>query len=84
MVAAPGPREIYETPTREGDRRLDMPLVEQAVTGFVAGATIIFGIVALGAVGAVVAPAWGRGPATPVAALGALSPHIGARADAVA
>jgi formate/nitrite transporter FocA (FNT family) len=37
---------VYARAKEEGERRLDMPPVMQASTGFIAGVTIVFGIVA--------------------------------------
>lgn len=48
MAVAPDPSEIYEQAVEEGRRRLDMPPLEQVATAFIAGVTIVFGIVALG------------------------------------
>lgn len=50
MAGAPNPQEIYERAETEGRRRLGMSSLEQAATGFIAGVTIVFGIVALGIV----------------------------------
>jgi formate/nitrite transporter FocA (FNT family) len=47
-----------------------MPLLEQVATGFIAGVTIVFGIVALGVVEALAAPDLGEGPAALLGALG--------------
>lgn len=74
MAVAPNPREIYERATEEGRRRLAMRPLELISTGFIAGVTICFGIVALGVVEAMVAPSVGAGPA---AAAGALAFGIG-------
>lgn len=49
MSVAPSPETIYERAKVEGRRRLSMPLGEQVATAFIAGVTIIFGLVALGA-----------------------------------
>lgn len=46
MATPPSPAEAY-APSREGRRRLEMPVLERLATGFIAGVTIIFGIVAL-------------------------------------
>lgn len=48
MPIAPSPDEIYARAKEEGERRLSMPPLMQASTGFIAGVTIVFGIVALG------------------------------------
>ncbi len=61
MSVAPSPNEIYERAVEEGRRRLDMPAIEQMTTAFIAGVTIVFGIVALGVVEALVVPALGEG-----------------------
>ncbi len=74
MAVAPGPQEIYDRAKHEGRRRMSMPFLEQVATGFIAGVTIVFGIVALGVVQALLEPQLGRG----VAALaGALAFGIG-------
>ena len=69
MSVAPSPETVYERAKEEGRRRLSMPLLEQVATGFIAGVTIIFGIVALGATDALIAPDLGRGVATVAGAL---------------
>ncbi len=45
MAVAPNPQKIYAAAAEEGRRRLLMPPLEQVSTGFIAGVTIIFGIV---------------------------------------
>jgi formate-nitrite transporter family protein len=74
MSAAPTPEVIYERAEEEGRRRLSMPLLEQVATGFIAGVTIVFGIVALGITEALVEPELGHGLA---ALAGALAFGIG-------
>lgn len=74
MSVAPSPDEIYERAQEEGRRRLSMPPLEQVATGFIAGVTIVFGIVALGVVVALLEPALDRGVAD---AAGALAFAIG-------
>ena len=69
MAVAPSPEEIYRRAQEDGQRRLSMPLLEQVATGFIAGVTIIFGIVALGVVTALVEPEFGRGVAEVAGAL---------------
>lgn len=59
MAVAPDPREIYHRAEDEGERRLSMSGLEKASTGFIAGVTIVFGIVALAVTEALVAPAFG-------------------------
>ncbi|MCF6506457.1 formate/nitrite transporter family protein [Blastococcus sp. MG754426] len=55
MGVAPNPDSIYERSTDEGDRRLSLSLLDQVSTAFIAGVTIIFGIIALGVVEGLVA-----------------------------
>lgn len=59
MPVAPGPNEIYERSKEEGQRRLSMPPLMQASTGFIAGVTIVFGIVALGLASGLTKPQFG-------------------------
>ncbi|CCG01765.1 formate/nitrite transporter family protein [Blastococcus saxobsidens] len=61
MSVAPSPDQVYERATAEGRRRLSLSALDQVSTGFIAGVTIIFGIVALGVVEALVAPPSGSG-----------------------
>jgi formate/nitrite transporter FocA (FNT family) len=53
------PQEIYRRAEAEGERRLSLTLRDQALTGFIAGVTIVFGIVALGVTEALVEPSLG-------------------------
>ena len=69
MTAAPSPEEIYERAKHEGRRRLFMPPMEQVATGFIAGVTIVFGIVSLGITTALVEPEVGPGVAKVAGAL---------------
>lgn len=69
MAAPPSPGEIYQDATDEGRRRLDMPPLEKVATGFIAGVTIVFGIVALAVVYALVEPEFGSGVADVAGAL---------------
>jgi formate/nitrite transporter FocA (FNT family) len=69
MSLAPSPETVYERAEEEGRRRLSMPLVEQVATGFIAGVTIVFGIVALGTTHTMVAADLGLGVATVAGAL---------------
>ncbi|HEV2149115.1 MAG TPA: formate/nitrite transporter family protein [Longimicrobiaceae bacterium] len=57
MAVAPNPSEIFQRAVGEGERRLDQPLLELTATGFIAGSTIVFGIVALGLVRGILEPA---------------------------
>ncbi|MGY1708545.1 formate/nitrite transporter family protein [Geodermatophilus sp. SYSU D00758] len=50
MSVAPDPSDIYRRAQEEGRRRLGLSFLEQVATGFIAGFTIVFGIVALGVV----------------------------------
>lgn len=59
MSAAPDPDEIFQRAKDEGARRLGMPLLELTATGFIAGVTIVFGIVALGVVESMLEPRFG-------------------------
>lgn len=63
------PQEIYERAEAEGERRLSMTAQDQVMTGFIAGVTIVFGIVALGVVEALVEPSLGHGVAKLAGAL---------------
>ncbi len=56
MTAASRPDQIYERATAEGRRRLSLSTLDQVSTAFIAGVTIIFGVVALGVVEALVEP----------------------------
>ncbi len=56
MSIAPKPSEILQRAVKEGERRLNQSLLELVATGFIAGFTIIFGIVALGIVHAALEP----------------------------
>ncbi len=69
MAVAPSPSEIYARAEEEGRRRLEMPLLEQVATGFIAGITIVFGIVALGVVETLAQPALSPGLARLAGAL---------------
>lgn len=57
---APDPQQIFRRAEAEGERRLSMTVGDQAMTGFIAGVTIVFGIVALGVVESLVEPSLGR------------------------
>ena len=61
MPVAPDPQDIYERAKQEGHRRLSMSFMDQISTAFIAGVTIIFGIVALGVVESLLAPQGGSG-----------------------
>jgi formate/nitrite transporter FocA (FNT family) len=71
---APSPEDAYERAKEEGRRRLFMPPLEQVATGFIAGVTIVFGIVALAVTYALVEGEFGRDMAN---LLGALAFAIG-------
>ena len=60
MAVAPNPSEIFQRAVKEGERRLDQSFLELIATGFIAGFTIVFGIVALGIVHALVEPRFGE------------------------
>ncbi len=74
MATAPSPEEIYASAEKEGRRRLLMPPLEQLSTGFIAGVTIVFGIVSLGVTQALAEPVLGADLAK---VLGALAFGIG-------
>lgn len=61
MTVAPTPQGIYHAAAKEGERRLNMPPLEQLSTGFIAGVTIVFGIAALGVTEALVGHGSGVG-----------------------
>lgn len=61
VAIAPSPEEVYERAAAEGRRRLSLAPLDQISTGFIAGVTIMFGIVALGVVEALVQPRFGQG-----------------------
>lgn len=68
-MTEPAPAEIYNRAKSEGERRLFMPPLEQLSTGFIAGVTIVFGIIALAVSQHLVEPAVGSGPAKLIGAL---------------
>jgi formate/nitrite transporter FocA (FNT family) len=59
VPVAPDPPEIFDRAVAEGQRRLDQSTLELAATSFIAGFTVVFGIVALGIVHALVEPEFG-------------------------
>lgn len=61
MSVAPDPSDIFQRAVREGERRLDQELLELVSTAFIAGFTIVFGIIALGVTHALTEPALGEG-----------------------
>ncbi|MFC7081431.1 formate/nitrite transporter family protein [Halorussus caseinilyticus] len=63
MTVAPDPAEIFDRAVEEGERRLDQSLLELVATSFIAGFTVVFGVVALGIVEALVEPRYGHGAA---------------------
>ncbi|USZ69309.1 formate/nitrite transporter family protein [Halorussus salilacus] len=60
MSVAPDPAEIFDRAVEEGERRLDQSLLELVSTSFIAGFTVVFGVVALGIVEAAVEPRFGE------------------------
>jgi formate-nitrite transporter family protein len=66
---APSPEEIYRRTEEEGERRLSRPLLELVATAFVAGADVVFGILALGAAHHYAAAQWGPEAGTLAGAL---------------
>ena len=69
MSGAPSPDEIYDRAEKEGRRRLGLSGLDQVATGFIAGVTVVFGIVALGVVTALAQPQLGQELAKLVGAL---------------
>ncbi|MGK5448902.1 formate/nitrite transporter family protein [Streptomyces radiopugnans] len=63
------PPEIYHRAEEEGERRLAMPLLEKISTGFIAGITIVFGIVALAMASELAEPRLGAALAQLIGAL---------------
>lgn len=59
MSTGPNPAGIFDHAVDEGQRRLEQSLLELAATSFIAGVTIVFGIVALGVVDGLVEPQFG-------------------------
>ena len=60
MTGGPSPGEIFDRAVDEGQRRLDQSLLELVSTSFIAGFTIVFGVVALGIVEGIVEPHFGE------------------------
>ncbi|NHN42704.1 formate/nitrite transporter family protein [Halorubellus sp. JP-L1] len=56
MSDVPDPGEIFDRAVEEGERRLDQSLLELVSTSFIAGFTVVFGIIALGIVEGIVHP----------------------------
>lgn len=57
MAVAPSPSQVFDRAVEEGERRLDQSLLALVANGFIAGFTIVVGIVALGIVQAGIEPA---------------------------
>jgi formate/nitrite transporter FocA (FNT family) len=60
VSVAPDPSEIFERAVEEGERRLDQSMLELVSTSFIAGFTIVFGVVALGIVEGALEPQFGE------------------------
>ena len=60
MAAVPNPGEVFRQASEEGKRRLDQPLLGLVSTSFIAGFTIVFGILALGIVHSLAEPHFGE------------------------
>ena len=60
MAVAPRPSEIFHRAADEGERRLDQSLLELASNSFIAGFTILFGIVGLAVTHALTEPLLGE------------------------
>ena len=69
MSTVPSPDEIFERSCDEGRRRLEMSTLELVSTGFIAGFTIVFGVVGVGVVESLVEPTSGAGLAKLAGAL---------------
>jgi formate/nitrite transporter FocA (FNT family) len=50
VSVAPDPSEIFDRAVEEGERRLDQSMLELVSTSFIAGFTVVFGMIALGIV----------------------------------
>jgi formate/nitrite transporter FocA (FNT family) len=60
MAVAPTPAEIFRRAAGEGERRLNQSMLELTATGFIAGVTIVFAVIALAVVHAAVEPRLGE------------------------
>jgi formate/nitrite transporter FocA (FNT family) len=60
VSVAPDPSEIFQRAVEEGERRLNQSTLELVSTSFIAGSTVVFGMVALGIVEAIVEPRYGE------------------------
>ncbi len=60
MAVAPSPDEIFDRAIEEGERRLDQSMVELVSNSFIAGFTVVFGMVALGIVEAFIPSRYGE------------------------
>src|SRR5919202_2831639 len=58
-MGAPEPEEIYERTREEGQRRLQRPLLELFATAAAAGIDVVFGVIALGAITALLTDHFG-------------------------
>ena len=60
MPGALNPAEIFERAADEGQRRLDQSFLELIATAFIAGFTIVFGMIAMGIVDSLARPSTGE------------------------
>jgi formate/nitrite transporter FocA (FNT family) len=60
VSVVPDPAEIFERAVEEGERRLGQSMLELVSTSFIAGFTIVFGVVALGIVEGALEPQFGE------------------------
>ncbi|MFC4550629.1 MULTISPECIES: formate/nitrite transporter family protein [Halorussus] len=60
MSVAPDPSEIFQRAVEEGERRLDQSMLELVSTSFIAGFTVVFGMIALGIVEGAFEPRFGE------------------------
>lgn len=56
MSVAPAPEDIFVRAAQEGERRLNQTFLELAATSFIAGFSVVFGIVALGVIESLFGP----------------------------
>jgi formate-nitrite transporter family protein len=69
VTEVPQPEDIYRRTKKEGERRLERPLLEMISTALAAGFDIVAGIVALGVVAASLVHRTGLGPSHVVSSL---------------
>jgi formate/nitrite transporter FocA (FNT family) len=60
MASALHPAEIFELAAKEGERRLDQSFLQLVATAFIAGFTVVFGIIAMAIVEGLTRPSLGN------------------------